>query len=211
MGNLSRREREKKTREAGIIEAAEKVFSRKSFDEASMDEIAKEAQFTKRTLYQYFKSKEDLYFALALKIFKSLYSTSVEAMKRGQSSFEKIRLSMTAQYQFFKDFPDATRIMTYIGFIKKIDESDPRRIEWLKFDGEMFSGFASIIEDGKKDGSIRPDIDAAQTAYSMAFLTTGFFHLLSETGRTFTGHFGLNIDDFVNNSLELLLDSIRPK
>jgi AcrR family transcriptional regulator len=44
-----------------ILEAARKVFAKKGFDEATMDEIAAAAGLAKGTLYLYFKSKRDVY------------------------------------------------------------------------------------------------------------------------------------------------------
>ena len=67
MENISRRDREKLTRENEIIQAAENIFRLEGYENASMDDIAREAQFTKRTLYQYFPSKDDLFFAVLLK------------------------------------------------------------------------------------------------------------------------------------------------
>jgi TetR/AcrR family transcriptional regulator len=55
-----RREREKNLRIQSIIEAARKVFSSRGYLKATMDEIALEAQITKPTIYQYFKTKDDL-------------------------------------------------------------------------------------------------------------------------------------------------------
>lgn len=43
-----------------IIEAARKLFYKYGFKRVSVDEIAKEAKITKRTLYKYFKSKEEI-------------------------------------------------------------------------------------------------------------------------------------------------------
>jgi AcrR family transcriptional regulator len=43
-----------------IIEAAYFLFYRKGFTRVSMDEIAARAKLTKRTLYLYFRSKDDL-------------------------------------------------------------------------------------------------------------------------------------------------------
>jgi AcrR family transcriptional regulator len=43
-----------------IIEAAYFLFYRKGFTRVSMDEIAARARITKRTLYLYFRSKDDL-------------------------------------------------------------------------------------------------------------------------------------------------------
>ncbi len=54
-----KRAKERQLRETGMIKAAETVFCRNGYEAASMDEIAKAAQFTKRTLYQYFESKEE--------------------------------------------------------------------------------------------------------------------------------------------------------
>ena len=48
-------------KEKQIIESAEKLFSKYGFKKVSMDEIAKEANVTKRTVYSYFSSKEELF------------------------------------------------------------------------------------------------------------------------------------------------------
>ena len=47
-------------KEEQIIEAARDLFSTYGYKRVSMDEIAKKANVTKKTVYSYFKSKEDL-------------------------------------------------------------------------------------------------------------------------------------------------------
>ena len=47
-------------KEEQIIETARTLFHKFGFKKVSMDEIAKEAGVTKRTIYMYFSSKEDL-------------------------------------------------------------------------------------------------------------------------------------------------------
>ena len=44
-----------------IIEAARKLFSKYGFRKVTMDEIAREANVTKKTVYTYFSSKEELF------------------------------------------------------------------------------------------------------------------------------------------------------
>ena len=48
-------------KEKQIIEAAKNLFNKFGFKKVTMDEIAKEAGVTKRTVYAYFKSKEELF------------------------------------------------------------------------------------------------------------------------------------------------------
>ncbi len=47
-----------------IFQAAVKVFADSGFDQAKMDDIAKEAGVAKGTIYYHFKSKEDLFVGL---------------------------------------------------------------------------------------------------------------------------------------------------
>lgn len=57
-------------RTSQIINAAEDVFTRKGFNEARMDDIAEETGLSKGTLYNYFKSKDDLIIAILDRIFQ---------------------------------------------------------------------------------------------------------------------------------------------
>jgi AcrR family transcriptional regulator len=61
-----RKLREKKLRTQSILEAAKKIFFAKGYAKATMDEIALQAEISKPTIYQYFKSKDDLFFSLML-------------------------------------------------------------------------------------------------------------------------------------------------
>jgi AcrR family transcriptional regulator len=59
---LTRAEQREKTRGC-LVEAAAKVFTRRGYDNASLDEVAEEAGFTKGAVYSNFKGKEDLFLA----------------------------------------------------------------------------------------------------------------------------------------------------
>jgi TetR/AcrR family transcriptional regulator, repressor for uid operon len=53
-----------------IIQSAIECFSKYGFDRSRMDDIAHTADLSKGTLYLYFKSKEDLFFAICENNFK---------------------------------------------------------------------------------------------------------------------------------------------
>jgi AcrR family transcriptional regulator len=59
---LTRAEQREQTRTC-LVKAAAKVFSRRGYDKASLDEVAEEAGFTKGAVYSNFKGKEDLFLA----------------------------------------------------------------------------------------------------------------------------------------------------
>ena len=60
---LSRKERQAHTRTC-LLESAAKVFSRRGLQQASIDEVAQEAGYTKGAFYANFRSKEELFLAM---------------------------------------------------------------------------------------------------------------------------------------------------
>jgi AcrR family transcriptional regulator len=61
---MSRKETQRRTRER-VLGAAAKVFARRGYHRATVDEIASEAGFTIGALYSNFAGKEELFLALA--------------------------------------------------------------------------------------------------------------------------------------------------
>lgn len=210
MGNITRREKEKLAREEDIIAAAEKIFSQKGFVDASMDEIAKEAMFAKRTLYEYFESKEDLYFAVVLKVFRTLFTYLTDRQSNAQTGYLRVREFCRSFYQFYKDRPEAFRVIGHTGNVRQKIAPDSKRLsEFLQLNNNMFKAVADVIAEGKSDGSVKTDLDCEKTALSLVFLMTGFINQLSATGSGFTSHFSLNIDEFSTYTIDLLLNTMK--
>jgi len=66
---LGRRARGRLSRRREIIAAARAVFLAKGYERATLDDIARRAEFAKGTLYNYFHSKGELFEALADEVF----------------------------------------------------------------------------------------------------------------------------------------------
>ena len=63
MARLTRAERKADTR-SRLLRAAAEVFARRGMQQASIDEVAEHAGFTKGAVYAHFESKEDLFLAM---------------------------------------------------------------------------------------------------------------------------------------------------
>ncbi len=63
MPRLTRKEQQAHTREC-LMHSAGKVFARRGLQQASIDEVAEDAGFTKGAFYANFKSKEELFLAM---------------------------------------------------------------------------------------------------------------------------------------------------
>lgn len=66
LGALSKKERKVLRIKNIIINAAKDLFSKQSFDTITMEEIAEATALSRATLYNYFNTKEEIYFNIAL-------------------------------------------------------------------------------------------------------------------------------------------------
>jgi AcrR family transcriptional regulator len=210
MKELSRRDREQQEREELIISKAEELFCEYGFDNVSMDTIARETEFTKRTVYRYFNSKEDLFFAAALKGHRYLCEMLDEAVKKGNTGFEKIRFSYYAYYEFITKYPKLAQLVNKRRYMSDDAGLDsPFYKKFNELDGNLFEGLRQTYLKGKEDGSIRSDLDTDELAFSTIYVAVGFFQLLSFSGDTYTKHYGFDKDKFVRFTIERMLDSVK--
>jgi AcrR family transcriptional regulator len=70
MGIKERKEREREMRRQQIMVAAKRVFTRSGYEKSTMEDIAREAELSPGTIYLYFKSKDELYASLCLRVLK---------------------------------------------------------------------------------------------------------------------------------------------
>lgn len=67
---MSRKKALEQFHKDSISAAADKLFAQRGIEKTTMDEIAREAQYSKATLYVYFKSKDEIFYYIA---FKSMF------------------------------------------------------------------------------------------------------------------------------------------
>lgn len=202
--SVSRKERERMTRESEILSAAERLFTSKGFEGTTMEEIAKESEFTKRTVYQYFGSKENLFYAVILYGIKQMFSYIEEEVEAGKNGFEKLTGTRQAFYRFVKDCPDIYRLASYSQYIKSDLASVPYYQELTQYNVRLFALFQRLAEEGIADGSIRGDMDVPMGIYALYFITTGFMNRCSEVGAVFSHMFEFEPETLVRTAFDML-------
>ena len=77
-------------KEQSSLEAAARVFSGKPFHEVLIDEVAARAHVGKGTIYRYFQTKEDLFFAAILHSFDELSAALAVSLERETSPVRRL-------------------------------------------------------------------------------------------------------------------------
>ena len=73
MGVTERKEREKQKMRSSILDAAMKLFLKEGFNKVSLRKIASEIEYSPATVYNYFKDKDEILYALHNLAFNKFY------------------------------------------------------------------------------------------------------------------------------------------
>src|SRR6516225_4637555 len=88
-------------RTVGILEAARRIFAMKGFNDATVDDIADAAGVAKGTVYLYYRSKRDIYFA-ALKFgIEQMYTALDEELNHASTPEAKLRALISVKLEYF--------------------------------------------------------------------------------------------------------------
>lgn len=107
---MDRKERDKQLRKADILRAAEHVFASKGYYEATIQDIAKEAQYGTGTVYLYFKDKNALYFSLLEEKMKNLTNVAKEKTEHINDARKKLKVFIQESLIFFEQNQSFFRI-----------------------------------------------------------------------------------------------------
>ena len=211
MGIAERREREKEQRKNDIIDAAERVFFDQGHENATMDDVAKEAELSKGTLYLYFKNKEELYLAIHLRGNKILRSLFEKTIDKYNSGLEKTKAIGLAYVEFYKTYPNYFNALIYYESREiNFEDEDSVAFECLVEGKATLEMLINSIIIGIKDGSIRPDIDPVKTALSLWGQTTGMVQIAALKEKiVLLPHFSLNAEELIEYGFELISHSLK--
>jgi AcrR family transcriptional regulator len=173
MEKVGRKEREFLAHREEILRAAERVFAAKGFFYTTMSEIAERAEFGTGTLYNYFKSKEDLYFTLIDEKVEEVNRLVKAELSRKTSPKEKIERVVHLQLEFVERNRDFFRI--YI--------SERSRFEWTVKE-ELGKGMhekmvtyitslAQVMKEGIGEGTFKA-LDPQDLAHALVGIVNSF-------------------------------------
>jgi|YelNatPaOPRAMG01_1025707.scaffolds.fasta_scaffold00015_11 AcrR family transcriptional regulator len=189
--NLTQREeREARRRQAlrqAIIQAAERLLIRSGYAALTMDDVAREAEISKATVYHYFRSKGDLVLELFVYYFEKFYRNIVRIRSEAKSATEKLKEVITYFLRVSREKETISRVLMVDRiFLKKMrilagenSRSSKREkdlVAEIKKQREKIIEEASrIIEEGMARGEFR-SVDRLLATRLIEALLQGFVH-----------------------------------
>ena len=95
---------------AEILAAARRVFAEKGFEGATVDDIARAAGLAKGTVYLYYRSKRDIYWAALKHGFRDLHEETKRRVEAAETIEAKIRAFIATKAAYFEENRDFFKI-----------------------------------------------------------------------------------------------------
>src|SRR5256885_15067617 len=105
MGIIERKEREKEARRSLILDATERVFQSKGIQIATMDDIARDAELAKGTIYLYYRNKDELQLGVMMRAIDLMHEEFHEAAASENLALKKFQAVGEAYWKFAHDQP----------------------------------------------------------------------------------------------------------
>jgi AcrR family transcriptional regulator len=161
-----------------IIQAAEQLFRSHRFHEITLDEIAREADVGKGTIYLYFSDKEDLIFQAAVAGFDEMCGLLRQNVGEGVSFRDGLLRMCETISAFFKKRRPLFRIILSEGERAMESTGTGLRQRWQQRRKTMTEAVAAVIARGVASGEIRRDIPPEILAeYLLGMLRTRSWEL----------------------------------
>lgn len=206
MTKADRREREREIRRKDIIDAAEKLFFANDYENITMNDIAEKAEMARGTLYQYFKNKDDIYAAIAIRAAKMIGESFQELLTKDQTGIEKMRSICEFYYDFYKKCPGYYNAYYHSGMFEF--EGSPTLEKLREIRKKSFSVAVNAVEDGIKDGSLRSDLNPVVTTLYM-LATANNINNINPVTQMYMDEYGLTQDLLFELTLDMALRSIE--
>jgi AcrR family transcriptional regulator len=158
-GAFDRSARKAETRER-LLQAAARVYARRGFNVATLDEVAGEAGFTKGAVYGHFGSKENLLLALMEEHIARQLAEQITLFDRERVTWERPLAGSAHWMERIEEDPDPFRLFVELWVYAQRDERLRERLaEAVRAMRETFGRFA---EASAADAGVEPPPHATE-------------------------------------------------
>ena len=161
-----------KDRRHEIIQAIERLMADHTLDEITLDDVIREAQIGKGTVYRYFRNKDDLFFRAGMSWFDELCDLLTQKVPEDVPFTEQLLSACKHISMFFAKRWRLFRMMQSEE-VRAHRRKGTCRKRWIEERERLVAAVARIFRNGMREGKVRDDVPADILAkYLLGMLMT---------------------------------------
>ena len=183
-----------------ILDRAKARFDRFGYKKTTMDEISSDCKISKKTLYAYFRDKENLFDCLILRESNKAQIFIFAHIQEIEDPVDRLTNLIRISLEYFTQDNFLTRLLKdedalYSAFLQKKYRHEVEET--------LITSIAEIIEQGQQSGKIR-DVDARISAYAGLKLFQSFSYMRTidfDQEKYEQGYYTSTLTDFIMQGL----------
>lgn len=192
-----------------IMKAAEALFSEKGYEQTTIEDISRVSEYSRRTIYAYYESKDDILHHIIEKGLLSLKDEIEIAVRKNEDFWAQYRGICAAMTRYQKECPFS---MESVNRAKPADLEVANASETVRhilaLGTEINELLAGFIETGKESGIVRQDVIPIMTVYILWSSITSFLTLMQTKGQFMAKQFGTSENDLLEYGFKQIVNSI---
>lgn len=165
-----------------IIGAAAKVFGTAGYHGASMEHIAREADISPATIYQYFKNKQDLYLQVLFTVLDGLKDAAARAIEHNPDPLLRLRSFIYNRIEFFLSNPAFYQLALFQRWNFILEHSAGEYDELARRYIEYMGMLRSLLEEVGRERSLQDNLNLDKIAYFLLEVTHAAVYHRHATG-----------------------------
>ena len=192
-----------------IVRAAAALFAQKGFDASSIDDIARESGYSRRTIYAYYESKDDILHCIIEKGLQAL-KTDIENAANDNAGFtDAYRAVCRAMRKYRREYPYSLERLNRSGdeeIGQTVKSAAVKNI--LRLGTEINETLEALIIRGQESGKVRKDIVPALTVYVLWSSIDSLLALAGTKGKFICAQNGMTEEEFLDYGFRQIVNSI---
>lgn len=191
-----------------ISTAAYRIFRQNGIEKTTMDEIAREAEYSKATLYVYFNSKTEIVNYLILNSMQVLEQKFAAAIAQNSDALRQYEELCRGMVEMYEQNPYAFEMI--LGTIPSgdVDRAESQILQDVFMVGERINGHADVIvKNGMKQGYFKEYMTSIQTGFFYWASLAGIIMMANKKEDYIKQSMKMDKQEFLEKSFTMLLQS----
>lgn len=192
-----------------ILDAAKKLFQTKGIDLTTMDDIARQADYSKSTIYVYFKSKDEILNNIIyhyITLLKENLQRSIEKSVEFEQCYDTICIGLV---EFQKKYP--LYFEKLLGEIKVPGENLEEGnviLDIYRVGEEINDIIMNLLIDGINNGFVQKEIEMIPTVLYLWSSISGAILFANQKKEYLQMRLDIDIEEYLKYNFKLILKSI---
>lgn len=192
-----------------ILSASRKLFGERNREQVTMDDIAKAADYSKATLYVYFKNKDEIYYIILLERMKELYNKLLEIVGGESRSKHQYVAACLLFAKFYEENPYQYKSICEIMTSDQELQNRSSILDKLyQVSEDIYSAIGVIFQNGIIDGSFKENIPELSTSLIHFAALSGIIELVSNKQIYIRRRTGMDKDQFLKLGFKMMLSTV---